>query len=148
MSDGAQEITLNGSAEIVCDYLGKWKLSKKDASLHLASRTPVVCTFLFPEVAISAIMFQRGVHAAKKFNIEDYCNVNIFKLNGDDGFHIKETVRSLKGKAIACRLSSHFLYHFRSYCSQMLLNRDLCEKSSWIWKESVLKKPLSGGISK
>lgn len=73
------------------------------AAIFFFTKTQFECTYSFPEVAVNAIMFQRGVHAAKSFKLQDFCNVDIFMLIGDAGFQMKETVRSLKGKANAHR---------------------------------------------
>lgn len=57
-------------------------------------------------------MFQRGAYAAKKFKLQDFCNVDIFMLNDDDGLQMKETIRSLKGKANARQPPGRALHPF------------------------------------
>lgn len=104
MSGSENEITLNGSAEIICKYMGKYLNNIESNSFfflgHNTSFPRIIC--VLSEIAIHAILFQRGVHSAKAFQLCEYYDLDIFMLKkGRKAAFIRSFIYFIKGELLA-----------------------------------------------
>lgn len=103
-----QEIALIGSADLICEYLGKNRVYR--CFVRLDRRSFNCATF--PEVAISSILFQRGVYAPEEYKLQEFYGLNLFVLDSARGSYMKERLRSLKGKADSYWFISYLHFWF------------------------------------